>query len=143
MNRRRLLLSLGPALVAQAWLPCARAAKAPRMSATSAVPGGVAKIRLGASEQPPEVRVRGERALLLREGNDWIAFVGVALAAKPGSKVRVQVEHAGGRHEELAIKVVPKTYASQYLKVAPDKVDLSAADLGRYERERSHLEGVL
>src|SRR5712671_4138434 len=101
MNRRRLLLSLGPALVAQAWVHRGWAAGAPRMSATSAVPGGVARIRLGASEQPPQVRVRGERALLLREGNDWIAFVGIALAAKPGSKVQVQVEHAGGRQEQL------------------------------------------
>jgi murein DD-endopeptidase MepM/ murein hydrolase activator NlpD len=113
------------------------------MSATSAVPGGVAKIRLGASEQPPQVRVRGERVLLLREGNDWIAFVGIALAAKPGSKVQVQAEHAGGRQEQLEIKVVRKAYASQYLKVAPDKVDLSTEDLERYERERAHLGGVL
>jgi murein DD-endopeptidase MepM/ murein hydrolase activator NlpD len=143
MNRRRLLLSLGPALVAQAWMPRAWAAKAARMSATSAVPGGVARIRLGASEQPPQVRVRGERVLLLREGSDWIAFVGIALAAKPGSKLQVQAEHAGGRREQLEIKVVPKTYASQYLKVSPDKVDLSAEDLARYERERAHLNGVL
>ena len=143
MNRRRLLLSLGPALLAQAWLPSASGAKAPRMSATSAVPGGVAKIRLGASEQPPQVRVRGERVLLLREGTDWIAFVGIALAAKPGSKVQVQAEHAGGRQERLEIKVVPKKYASQYLKVSPDKVDLSKEDLERYERERAHLGGVL
>lgn len=143
MNRRRLLLSLGSALVAQAWMGRAWAAKAPRMSATTAVPGGVARIRLGASEQPPQVRVRGERVLLLREGSEWVAFVGIALAAKPGSRVRVQAEHAGGRHEQLEIKVVPKKYASQYLKVSPDKVDLSAEDLGRYERERTHLAGVL
>src|SRR5258706_13068703 len=115
MNRRRLLLSLGPALVAQAWIPRAMAAGAPRMSARSAVPGGVARIRLAGSEQPPQVRVRGERALLLREGNDWIAFVGIALAAKPGSKVRGQGEHAGGRHEQLASKGVPQAYASQNL----------------------------
>src|SRR5258706_334584 len=62
MNRRRLLLSLGPALVAQAWIPRAMAAGAPRMSARSAVPGGVARIRLAGSEQPPQVRGRAARA---------------------------------------------------------------------------------
>ena len=143
MNRRRVFLSLWPALVAQAWVPCARAATAPRMSATSAVPGGVARIRLGASEQPPQVRVRGERVLLLREGGDWIAFVGIALAAKPGSKVQVQAEHAGGRHEQIEIKVVPKAYASQHLKVSRDKVDLTPEHLARYRREQAHLEGVI
>jgi murein DD-endopeptidase MepM/ murein hydrolase activator NlpD len=138
MNRRRVLFSLGPALVAQAWLPRAWAA-----SGTPAVPGGVARIRLGASEQPPQVRLGAERVLVLREDSEWVAFVGIALATKPGSKVQVQAEHAGGRYEQLEIDVMPKAYASQHLKVSPDKVDLSTNDLARYERERAHLDGVL
>jgi murein DD-endopeptidase MepM/ murein hydrolase activator NlpD len=140
MNWRRVLLSLGPALVAQAWVPRAWATPSPRVSA---VPGGVARIRLGASEQPPRVSLRGERVLVLREGGDWVAFVGIALATKPGSKVDVQAEHAGGRFEQFEIGVMPKAYASQHLKVSPDKVDLSAEHLARYEREREHLAGVL
>lgn len=142
MNRRRLLLSLAPALLAQAWLSRARA-QAAAPTPASAVPGGVARIPLGAAEQPPEVRLRGERVLLLREGGEWIAFVGIGLATKPGSKVQVQAAHADGRHERLEIEIVPKTYASQYLKVSPDKVDLSKRDLKRYERERAHLDGIL
>jgi murein DD-endopeptidase MepM/ murein hydrolase activator NlpD len=140
MNLRRVLLSLGPALVAQAWVPCAWASTIPR---TSAVPGGVARIRLGASEQPPRVRLGGERVLVLREGGDWVAFVGIALATKPGSKVQVQAEHAGGSYEQFEIDVMRKAYASQRLKVSPDKVDLSAEHLARYERERAHLDDVL
>jgi murein DD-endopeptidase MepM/ murein hydrolase activator NlpD len=140
MNWRRVFLSLGPALVAQAWMSCAWAATIPR---TSAVPGGVARIRIGASEQPPRVRLRGERVLVLREGDEWVAFVGIALATKPGSKVQVQAEHAGGRYEQFEIHVIPKAYASQHLKVSPDKVDLSTEHLARYERERAHLDRVL
>jgi murein DD-endopeptidase MepM/ murein hydrolase activator NlpD len=140
MNWRRVLLSLGPALVAQAWLPCARATPIPR---TSAVPGGVARIRLRASEQPPRVSLRGERVLVLREGGDWVAFVGIALTTKPGSNVQVQAEHAGGGYEQFEIDVIPKAYALQYLKVSPDQVNLSAEHLARYERERAHLDGVL
>ena len=140
MNWRRVLLSLGPALVAQAWAPRAWAAPIPR---TSAVPGGVARIRLGASGQPPRVSLRGERVLVLREGGDWVAFVGIALATKPGSKLQVQAEHAGGRYGQFEIDVMPKAYASQHLKVSPDQVDLSAEHLARYERERAHLNAVL
>jgi len=140
MNWRRVFLSLGPALVAQAWVPRAWAATLPR---TLAVPGGVARIRLGASARPPRVSLRGERVLVLREGGDWVAFVGIALATKPGSKVQVQAEHAGGRYEQFEIDVIPKAYASQYLKVSRDKVDLSAEHLARYKRERAHLDGVL
>jgi murein DD-endopeptidase MepM/ murein hydrolase activator NlpD len=140
MNRRRILLCLGPALVAQAWAPGAWAAATPR---ASAVPGGIARIRLGASEQPPRVRLQGERVLVLREGGDWIAVAGIALATQPGSKVQLRAEHADGSSEQLEIDVVPKAYATQYLKVSRDKVDLSAEHLARYERERAHLEGVL
>lgn len=140
MNRRRVLLALGPALVAQAWAPCVSATAIPR---TSAVPGGVARIRLGASEQPPQARVRGGRLLVLREDGEWVAFVGIALATKPGSKVQVQAEHPGGRHEQFEIRVVPKAYASQHLKVSPGTVDLSKEHLARHLREQAHLEGVL
>src|SRR4030088_72580 len=125
MKRRRLLLWLGPALVAQAWARRAWTAAIPSAPAASAVPGGVARIPLGASGQPPQVRVRGERVMVLREGGDWVAVVGIALATKPGSKVPVQAEHADGRSEQLEIEVLPKAYASQHLKVSPDKVDLS------------------
>ncbi|HXM81699.1 MAG TPA: peptidoglycan DD-metalloendopeptidase family protein [Burkholderiales bacterium] len=140
MNRRRLLLSLAPALVAQAWVARAWATTIPR---APAVPGGVARIGLGASEQPPLVRLGSDRVLVMREGDEWVALVGIALAAMPGSKLRVEAEHTGGRYERFEIDVAPKAYASQHLKVPPDQVDLSTEHLARYERERAHLGDVL
>jgi murein DD-endopeptidase MepM/ murein hydrolase activator NlpD len=140
MIRRRFLLSLAPALAAPAWAARAWATTLPR---ASAVPGGVARIGLGAAGQPPRVRLGSERVLVMREGGEWIALVGIALSAKPGSKVRVEAEQAGGEVERFEIAVAPKTYASQHLKVPPDQVDLSAEDLARYERERVHLAEVL
>src|SRR5512145_543482 len=97
LNRRRLLQSLAAALGASAWT-----GTLPR---ASIVPGGVARIRLGASETAPRVRLAGQRVLVVREGGEWIAVVGLALDLKPGSKVRLQAEHAGGRHERLEIEV--------------------------------------
>jgi murein DD-endopeptidase MepM/ murein hydrolase activator NlpD len=140
MSRRRFLLSLAPALVAPAWVARAWATTIPR---ASAVPGGVAKVGLGASEQPPRVRLGSDRVLVMREGGEWVAFVGIALSAKPGSKLRVEAEQAGGGVERFEIDVARKAYASQHLKVPPDQVDLSAEHLARYERERAHLSDVL
>jgi len=81
--------------------------------------------------------------LVVREGDEWVAVVGIALSSKPGSKVRLRAEHAGGRREQLEVEVVPKAYGSQHLKVPPGQVDLSAEDLARYTREREHLGAVL
>src|SRR2546425_8587657 len=69
MSRRRFLLSLAPALVAPAWVARAWATTIPR---ASAVPGGVAKVGLGASEQPPRVRLGSDRVLVMREGGEWV-----------------------------------------------------------------------
>jgi murein DD-endopeptidase MepM/ murein hydrolase activator NlpD len=140
MSRRRFLLSLAPALVAPAWVARAWATTIPR---ASVVPGGVARIGLGASEQAPRVRLGSDRVLVMREGDDWVAVVGIALSAKPGSKLRVEAEQAGGGVERFEIAVAPKAYASQHLKVPPDQVDLSTEHLTRYERERVHLSEVL
>ena len=140
MNRRRLVLSLAPLLVAQAWVARAKAMTIPR---ASAVPGGVARIGLGASEQPPRVRVGNDRVLVMRDGDEWVALVGIALATEPGAKLRGEAELAGGGYAQFEIDVAPKAYAEQHLKVSPDQVDLSTEALARYEREREHLAGVL
>ena len=140
MNRRRALLSIAPALVAFAWLPRAWAQTIPR---ASTVPGGVARIRLGASDSPPRARVGKDRVLVTREADDWIALVGIALTAKAGTKLKVEAERAGGALERFDIDVGPKQYAAQHLKVPRGQVDLSPEDLARYERERVHLAAVL
>jgi len=81
--------------------------------------------------------------LVVREGDEWIAWAGIALTAQAGSKVRLQAQHADGRHELHEIEVAAKTYASQHLKVLPEQVNPSAEDLARHARERTHLAGVL
>jgi murein DD-endopeptidase MepM/ murein hydrolase activator NlpD len=109
----------------------------------AAVPGGVARIRLGSSREPPRVRLDGNRVLVIRDADEWIAVVGIALAAKPGSKLRLDAERAGGRRERFEIEVAAKVYGSQHLKVPPGQVDLSAEHLARYTTEREHLQKVL
>ena len=141
MNRRHILVSLASALLAPAWLGRAFAASTPPREL--AVPGGVARIRLGQSELPPQVRLGDERILVLKEGAEWVALVGLALGAKPGAKVLLDVERASGDIEHVRIAVGRKAYASQHLKVPPGQVELSPVDLARYDRERVHLGEVL
>jgi murein DD-endopeptidase MepM/ murein hydrolase activator NlpD len=140
MNRRRLLQSFAAALAAQGWGIRAWATTAPR---TEAVPGGIAKFALGASPQAPRVRLGNDPVLVVREGDEWIAFVGIPLASQPGSKVRVQAEYADGKRGQFEIEVQSKAYPSQHLKVAPGYVDPSPEDLARYTRERAHLDALL
>ena len=107
------------------------------------VPGGVARVRLGAAEQAPRARLEGNRVLVVREDGEWIALVGIPLSAKPGSKLRLQAEHAGGKPRRFEIVVTAKAYGVLHLKVPPGQVDLSAEDLARYNTEREHLQKVL
>jgi murein DD-endopeptidase MepM/ murein hydrolase activator NlpD len=139
VNRRRTLLALAPALLAATWLPRARATSVPR---GAPVPGGFARIALGASAAPPRARLGKSRLLVARDGDEWFALVGIPLAAKAGSKLQVEVERAGATRR-FDIGVEPKQYAAQHLKVPPGQVDLSPEDLARYERERVHLAAVL
>jgi murein DD-endopeptidase MepM/ murein hydrolase activator NlpD len=139
-SRRRFLQSLAPLLIAHAWGAPAWATTPAR---ASAFPGGVARVRLGASSTPPRAHLEGKRVLVVREGEDWVAVVGVALTSKPGSTLRLQVEHPGPRHEELEIEVLSKAYPTLHLKVAPGYVDPSPEDLARYTRERAHLDALL
>ncbi|HEX7221038.1 MAG TPA: peptidoglycan DD-metalloendopeptidase family protein [Burkholderiales bacterium] len=127
-----------PALAMGAWTWRAYAAERAK-----SFPGGVARISLGRAEQPPHVRIGDDRVLVTREGEEWIALIGVGLAVKPGAKIRVQAEHADGRRERFEIEVLPKKYLTQHLTVPPGQVDLSDQDLARYKRERAHLDGVL
>ncbi len=140
MNRRRFLWSLPPAVFAPAALALAATERFPR---TSAVPGGIARFPLGASAQAPGARVGKTRVLVVRDGSEWVALVGIALAAKPGSRVAIEAERADGGFTRHEVTVAPKAYASQHLKVRPGQVELSAEDLARYERERAHLAGVI
>jgi murein DD-endopeptidase MepM/ murein hydrolase activator NlpD len=107
------------------------------------VPGGVARLNVGRAVSPPQVRLGDERILVVKQGTQWVALVGLALGAKPGSTLRVEVVQADGAIEEVTIVVKRKTYAAQHLNVPPGQVELSPVDLARYDRERLHLGEVL
>ena len=101
----------------------------------SAVPGGVKLIRLSQhSDAEPAVDIDGHRVLVVRDGDTWVAVVGIPLSA-PLEAEHVVVHALDGR-QDIEFLVSDKQYASQSLKVAPKQVNLSKADLARVGRER-------
>lgn len=139
-TRRRFILATAAALLSGRAFAAAPSTALPR---ASSVPGGVARVGLGAAEQAPVARLGDRRVLVQREGAEWVAFVGIPLAEKAGARLRLLVQRAGGAAETLEFRVGAKAYASQHLKVPPDKVELSPEDLARHERERARLAQVL
>lgn len=105
-------------------------------------PGGVARLALGASSEAPQVSFNGIPVMVLREGSQWTAVLGIGLAAKPGPG-SVQVRRADGVESSLPFAIRPFRYPEQRLQVAPGQVDLSKDDLARYEREAAHLKEVV
>jgi murein DD-endopeptidase MepM/ murein hydrolase activator NlpD len=100
-------------------------------------------VRLGPSEHAPRPLLGAERVLVMAEPKGWTAVIGVALDAKPGSRLELRVPSSGGGEATFRIDVVAKQYATQHLQVPQAKVDLAPEDLARYERERAHLDSVL
>ena len=108
------------------------------------VAGGVAVIDLGPSPTRPSAALPNNvPVLVLGDPSRWTAWVGIGLSAKPGTG-SISVKY-GDRPAPInkAFEIGTVTYAEQRLTVPPGKVDLSKADLARYERERAHQAKVI
>ena len=141
-TRRTALLASASLLVP--WLAAAAPSSAV-WPAASAVPGGVARLSLGAAAVRPVALTDGVPVpvpvLVLGDVMEWTAVVGIALAALPGmASIAVQTL---GAPRQISYEVVSKKYTEQRLKVAPGTVDLSPENAARHQRERTHLAAVM
>jgi murein DD-endopeptidase MepM/ murein hydrolase activator NlpD len=109
----------------------------------SVVPGGVLTLAIAApAEQAPIATFEGNRVLVLQGEQGWLAIVGLPLSAQPGAaELAVRVGDAPEMHIEF--QITDKQYATQALKVAPGKVNLSKKDLARSEREHVRVSAAL
>jgi murein DD-endopeptidase MepM/ murein hydrolase activator NlpD len=153
MRRARAIASL--AIPALSLVPLL--ARALELPVESAVPGGVKILDLGSVEtlgaRPPMVEAGGNRVLVVSDGTEWRAVVGIPLAAPVGPRSVTLRLPAAGAHEgassgppverALEFTVGEKTYASQSLKVAPGQVNLSPRDLARAKREAARVGAAL
>ena len=148
LSRRSALLSAAALLASP--LPGLATAATPKpgtlMPRAAPVPGGVARLTLGAAATRPVAQARiGELDVpLLVVGNtsNWVAVLGIALAATPG-EASINVLSESGPSRQIVYTIAPKRYLEQHLRVAPGKVDLSPQDEARYERERLHQATVM
>jgi murein DD-endopeptidase MepM/ murein hydrolase activator NlpD len=142
MQRRPLLFSF----VAAACAGSGAARAQPLLPTAEAVPGGVAIVELGAAAVRPRVTFGGRPVLVRTQDDAWVAVVGIGLGADTKQRQTLAVrtgEGSAARTRNVGFSLQSKQYDEQRLTVPPKHVDLSPADLARYERERVHLAEVL
>jgi murein DD-endopeptidase MepM/ murein hydrolase activator NlpD len=106
----------------------------------SRVPGGVAYVVVPGNTEPPIVMYDGYRTAVIRRDGEWIAIVGIPLAAKPGRQ-SLKVESSAGP-TEIAFQILDKRYRTQNLTIKNERqVNPPPEDLRRIEQEqgRSNL----
>lgn len=129
---------LFPFLFALLALPVAAYAGLPK---SSNVPGGVAIVALGAASagaDKPQAWLGEQPVLVTPDHDTWYAVVGLALDLAPGSyDLRVRIN---GETRAQHFVVNPKDYPEQHIKLKDNsKVELSAPDLARAEREIAEI----
>jgi murein DD-endopeptidase MepM/ murein hydrolase activator NlpD len=108
-------------------------------NADSAWPGGIAFLDLGPADgEPPVVEFDGKRVLVMNDGGQWRAAVGVPLAAETG---RASISFDNG--VTMSFDVVEHAYPEEHLQVAKSYVSLSEENLARYHRERKVIDAAL
>ncbi len=132
--------SVGGLLFAGLW-PTANAAEI-ELPTQRLVPGGIALIEVAAAGPQPKVWSGDKPVLTLATASGWTAVVGIPLAAKPGAQ-QIRSQLPGQAVVELEFTIEAGSYAEQRLKVKPGKVDLSAQDLARHQREREQQAKVI
>jgi murein DD-endopeptidase MepM/ murein hydrolase activator NlpD len=127
-------IALSPLLMAQN-SALASGSSLPR---ENAVPGGVKILRLDVTGTSlPYVETDGRRALVIQDGSAWVAVIGIPLSAALG--MRQVIVHGTSGRQEIEFQVSNKQYVSQSLKVEPRQVDLSAADLARFNEDKIRI----
>ena len=107
------------------------------------MPGGVVTLDLGPSAERPRASVGKLPVLVTGSPARWSAVVGIPLSAEPGQGELLVQRTGQAGSQRLNYLIEATHYAEQRLTVAPGKVDLSAKDLQRHQRERAHQAQVI
>lgn len=134
MKRRILFL---PALALQ-WL-IANSALAIDLPQNAPVPGGVALVTLPASATSPVVHYRNKRVMVVKQDGQWLAVIGIPLAAKAGNESLVY-QDSQGKQRKISFTVENKSYESQYITLKNKRmVNPEKRDMTRISREQQRI----
>jgi murein DD-endopeptidase MepM/ murein hydrolase activator NlpD len=121
----------------------AAATKILELPQATLVPGGILITPVdGPANRLPVVTYDGNRAMVLRSDDHWVAVVGLPLSITPGH-ANIQVQSGETSEAPVGFDVGDKQYSVQSLKVAPGKVDLSPKDLARSEKDTARIHAAL
>lgn len=122
-------------LLATLLISCAaHAAPLPR---GEAVPGGLAIVELGEAASKPEVFYGKRQIMVKREGDSWLALVGLPLTTKPGTHT-LRVFQGEGKAQTVTFKVQEKEYAEQHITLKNKRmVNPTAEDLKRIHGDQA------
>lgn len=124
-----------------ALLALAGAAQASALPHEAAVPGGIAIVRLGNGAERPQAWFGEKHVAVVRDGQGWVALVGLPLALEPGTHALRAVSN--GAEGSKTLRVAAKHYPLQRFSV-PDhrKVEPPPEDMLRIEREQKRIEEI-
>lgn len=105
-----------------------------------AVPGGVAIVPLPAAVTQPVVHYDNKRVMIVRNGSERVAVVGIPLSAKIG-RHQLTVTDAKRHTQVLTFMVADKQYTTQHIKIDNQRmVTPTAEDLVRIKHEQAIAE---
>jgi len=103
------------------------------------VPGGVMIVPLNPdTDMMPRAEFRGKKVMVLRDGNGWLAVLGLSLKLKPGEHFLDTV--IDGQRQQHSITLVDKKYPIQRLTIKNKrKVEPTKKDLVKIGKDRKEI----
>ncbi len=108
------------------------------------IPGGVAIVPLDLeAAEPPAVRYEGRIIMVVREGEQWVAVVGIPLDTPAGAKT-LQIRSASGVERQQTFTVQGKHYREEWLTLKNKRmVHPNQKDRERIDKERVRITSAL
>jgi hypothetical protein len=104
-------------------------------------PGGVAVLPVGDAEfAMPIVHFGEQRVMVRREGDQWVAVVGISLD-QPTGPTTLHIDN--NPEHQVEFEILPHAYREQRLSVERKYVDLSTEQLDRVTTERTILDNAI
>ncbi len=106
---------------------------------SSNVPGGVMIVPLNAeADETPRAKFRGQKVMVLQDGNGWLAVLGLSLKLKPGEYTLDS--RVDGQKRQYPITLMDKEYPVQRLTIKNKrKVDPTKKDLIKIARDKKKI----